>query len=187
MSSPNTESAKPKAASVDVAPDGLAMNDGAGKEPLETFQSDELGIPGAVATDPQAIAQNVEALNEPASKTLRPTTMAIGITAVVLTAVSAFIFDGRTTAGVAVGGVLATVNFILFIRLASAFMSQKGNTAPWAVLAGVKLLGLFAFVFIVLKRGDLPALALAIGYASLPIGISLGTLKKSHPPTSPAA
>ncbi len=119
--------------------------------------------------------------DEEPSVSLRPTTISIGATALALTVVSALLFDPRATVGVAVGGLLATLNFILFIRLVGAFMSQKGNAAPWAVLAGVKLLGLFAVVYIILKRGDLPALSLAIGYGALPIGISLGSLVKARP------
>ncbi len=112
---------------------------------------------------------------------LRPTVIAIASTALALTVTSAFLFGTRATVGVGVGGLLATLNFALFIRLVAAFLSQKGNAAPWAVLAGVKLLGLFAFVYIILKRGDLPPLSLAIGYGSLPIGISLGSLFKPRP------
>jgi hypothetical protein len=119
--------------------------------------------------------------DEDPSVSLRPTKISIGATALALTVVSALLFDPRATVGVAVGGLLATLNFILFIRLVGAFMSQKGNAAPWAVLAGVKLLGLFAVVYIILKRGDLPALSLAIGYGALPIGISLGSLFKPRP------
>jgi hypothetical protein len=135
---------------------------------------------GKESSDTEAAPAQIEEPEAPMAG-LRPTVIAIASTALALTLASALLAEPRATVAVAIGGVLATLNFVIFIRLVAAFVSQKGNTAPWAVLAGVKLLGLFATVYIILKRGDLPPLALAIGYGSLPVGISLGSLFKPRP------
>ena len=132
-------------------------------------------VPVAAATA-DAGETRPAAREETSSRQLRPTVIAIAAAALVFTVASGCFFGGHAAAGVAVGGLLATLNFILFIRLVQAFLTQGGNTAGWTVLAFVKLLGLFAVVYVVLKQGSLPPLALAIGYASLPIGISLGSL-----------
>lgn len=122
-----------------------------------------------------------DTVEEAPFKALKPTIVTIASVAAAMTVASAFLAGGRTTIAIAIGGLLATLNFILFIRLVAAFLDQKGNSAPWAIVGAVKLVGLFAVVYIILKRGDLPPLGLAMGYGSLPIGISLGTLFKPKP------
>ena len=77
--------------------------------------------------------------------------------------------------GTLVGGALATVNLILFIRLGEAFLAQRGRSAPWAVLGALKLLGLFVCVAIILRQQAASLLAFVIGYGALPIGIALSS------------
>lgn len=101
-----------------------------------------------------------------------------GITAIVLTVVMSVVQGVWWSVGTMIGGVLATLNLLLFARMAEAFIAAKGKSAPWAVLGGIKLLGLFLCVFVILRRGDVSALAFIIGYGSLPIGISVSTLRR---------
>lgn len=101
---------------------------------------------------------------------------------IVLSVLTLIGFDAVSAIGVAVGTLLATLNLVVFIRLARAFLSREGSSAPWAILGGIKLLGLFACVFVVLRRGDVSPLALATGYGSLPLGITLATLWKPENP-----
>jgi hypothetical protein len=103
-------------------------------------------------------------------------------TAVVLSGGAALGFGARAALGVAVGGVLATLNLLVFARIGQAFLSKKGNTAPWAIIAVVKLVGLLGGVWLILKNGYVSGLALTIGYGSLPIGITLGSLFGPKPP-----
>lgn len=101
-----------------------------------------------------------------------------GITAIVLTVVMSVVQGVWWSVGTMIGGVLATLNLLLFARMAEAFIAAKGKSAPWAVLGGIKLLGLFLCVFVILRRGDVSALAFIIGYGALPIGISVSTLRR---------
>lgn len=101
-----------------------------------------------------------------------------GLTAIVLTVAMALVEGVWWSVGTLIGGVLATLNLLLFSQLASAFIAQKGRSAPWAVLGGVKLLGLFFCVYVILRRGDVAPLAFVIGYGALPIGITLSSLRK---------
>jgi hypothetical protein len=119
----------------------------------------------------------------------RGAVIGVAATALVLAVLALLGFGAEAGLGVAVGGALATVNLILFARLIEAFLAQKGSSAPWAVLGALKLLGLFAVAWIVLRTGMFSALAFAVGYAALPIGITLGTLFKKPPPdpTAPPA
>jgi hypothetical protein len=100
----------------------------------------------------------------------------VAMTSVVLVAIAALAFDARSAVGVALGGLLATANLALFVRLGRAFLEQRENGAAWGLIGAIKLLGLFVAVWLLLRRGDVPALALVLGYAALPLGITLSTL-----------
>ncbi|NUP13986.1 MAG: hypothetical protein HOW73_48750 [Polyangiaceae bacterium] len=101
---------------------------------------------------------------------------AAGVTTLVLTVLMALIVNVQFSVGTLIGGLLATVNLILFIRLGEAWLAQKGSGAPWGILGALKLLGLFACVFIILRQGAVSALAFVIGYGALPIGIAASSL-----------
>lgn len=114
---------------------------------------------------------------------IRDTVRAVGVSGLVMALGGLLAVDLRTGIGVFVGGALATANLMLFARLGAAFLSQKGSSAPWAVIGLVKLLGLFACVYILIQRGDVSALALACGYGAMPIGITLASLFRRPDPS----
>jgi lipopolysaccharide export LptBFGC system permease protein LptF len=124
---------------------------------------------------------DIDPSREPKKKdqALRTVVKTVAVTALVLTAFAFAFADARAAMGVFVGGALATANLVLFIRLGQAFLSQKGASAPWAILGFLKLIALFACVYLILKRGDVSALALVVGYGSLPIGIAVSSLFSS--------
>jgi hypothetical protein len=82
---------------------------------------------------------------------------AVAVSAVVLSIMATLAVDWQMGVSTAVGGLLATVNLIVFARLGEAFLAQKGRSAPWALLGTIKLLGLFACVYILLRRADVSA------------------------------
>jgi hypothetical protein len=92
-------------------------------------------------------------------------------------ALAAFAFFGvHTGFSALVGGLLATANLAVFARVGQAFMERKGNTAPWGMVAVLKLLLLFGGVWFVLKNGLVSGLGLAAGYAALPFGVTIASL-----------
>jgi hypothetical protein len=116
--------------------------------------------------------------------TLRAAILAVAAAAAVLSA-GALAFAGtRTAIGVAIGGALAIANLVVLARIGQAFISRKGRTAPWAVIAAVKLVVLFGGVWLLLRSGVASGLALALGYCALPAGITLGSLFGPKPPES---
>lgn len=117
---------------------------------------------------------------------LRAAVKGVAGTALVFALFGAIGFGPWAGFGVAVGGALATANLIFFGRLIDAFLSQKGNAAPWAILGVLKLLGLFAAAWIVLRTGLFSALSFAVGYAALPVGITVSTLFRKPPPDDAA-
>jgi ATP synthase I chain len=98
-------------------------------------------------------------------------------------AVAALAFFGvKAGLSALLGGILATLNLYVFARVGQAFMERKGNTAPWGLVAVLKLLVLFGGVWFVLKSGMVSALGLAAGYASLPLGVTIASLFGPKPP-----
>lgn len=82
----------------------------------------------------------------------------------------------RTGFGVTLGGLIATANLWVFAKVGQAFVSRKGNTAPWGIIALLKMLLLFGGVWLILRSGAVSALSLIAGYLALPIGITVGSL-----------
>lgn len=95
----------------------------------------------------------------------------------VLFGVLGFAFaDVHTGIGVLVGGAIATANLIVFARVGQAFLARRGNTAPWGVVAVLKLVLLFGGVWLLIKSGLVSGLSLAMGYAALPFGVTFASL-----------
>lgn len=124
---------------------------------------------------------------EPEGTSVGDAPMRASITSVLLTGlcfgVVGFAVGGtRTGAGVVIGGLMATANLWVFARVGQAFMAKKGNTAPWAVIALLKMALLFGGVWLILRTGVISPLALVAGYAALPVGITIGSLFGPTPP-----
>lgn len=112
----------------------------------------------------------------PSDPAMRAAVMAVACSAAALTLGALGVSGGRAALGAALGGALATANLWVFARLGDAFIARKGNTAPWSMIAAVKLVFVFGAIWIILQRDLVPGLALAVGYAALPIGITMGSL-----------
>lgn len=105
-----------------------------------------------------------------------------GVFAIAATAVEGLRFG----LGVATGGVIAVVNLVVLARIVEAFLTKKGNTAPWAIIAVLKLFFLLGGVWMILKSGVVSGLALVIGYMALPAGAVIASLFGPKPPDEPA-
>lgn len=98
----------------------------------------------------------------------------------------AFLFiDTQAGLSVLAGAIIAVVNLLAFARIVHAFLGKTKRTAPWALLAVLKLLVLFGGIFLLVKSELVSALWLAAGYAALPFGITLGSLLGPKPPEGP--
>lgn len=102
--------------------------------------------------------------------------------AVVLSLGSLVVVSPRFALGVAIGGALAPLNLWVFAQVGEAFLARRGNTAPWAVIASLKLVFLLGGVWLILRSGVASGLSLIVGYGALPIGITVGTLFGPKPP-----
>lgn len=114
----------------------------------------------------------------PMDPALRSAVLVTAVTALIFSVIGAVVVAPFWGLGVLVGGMLATANLVLFIRLGRMYLELQGQSTPWALMAVLKLIGLFACVGVILWRGAVPPLAFVIGYGALPIGISIGSLIK---------
>ena len=113
---------------------------------------------------------------------MRAAVIAVALCGVCLTLGALVFFSGRAALGVAIGGGIATVNLLVFARIGNAFLGRKGKTAPWAVIALLKLVVLFGGIWLILASGVISGLSLAVGYGALPLGITLASLFGPKPP-----
>ncbi|WP_437633129.1 ATP synthase subunit I [Sorangium sp. So ce854] len=114
--------------------------------------------------------------------TMRAVLRWVAGTAAVLSVAGLLAYGVRAALGVAIGGAIATANLYVFARIVDAFISRRGHTVSWTVIAMVKLGALMGGVWLILKSEAVSGLALMVGYASLVVGISLGTLFGPKPP-----
>jgi hypothetical protein len=118
---------------------------------------------------------------------LRAALWGIALTGAVLTLASPFVIGTHAILGVALGSAIAVFNLWALARIVRAFMNGAG--LPWVLLAALKLIGLLAFVGVVLQLGVTTVVPLAIGYVALPIGIvfaQLGAARAQQGLTAPS-
>lgn len=120
-------------------------------------------------------------------KTLKAAVQYVAITGAVF-AVGGIVFaDFRFGMGVLAGGAIAVANLIVLARIVQAFLGKKGNTAPWAVIAVLKLVFLLGGIYLIMKSGVVSGVALVVGYMALPVGAVIASLFGPKPPDEPAA
>jgi hypothetical protein len=105
--------------------------------------------------------------------------IAVAVASVVLTSLAPFAFGSGALLGAAVGGALALSNLWVIAVVVRGFL--RGAGLPWGALAAVKFLALLFLVWIVLRNGWAQPVALALGYAALPLGIVVAQLGRGGP------
>jgi hypothetical protein len=123
----------------------------------------------------------------PADPVMKAAIKGVAITAAVLTVVVLLSFGTRQALGVGIGGAIATVNLWVFARMSEAFLARRGTAAPWGIIGVIKLTLLLGGVWLIIRHDIVGAGWLALGYGSLPLGITLGTLFGPKPPDEPLA
>jgi hypothetical protein len=110
--------------------------------------------------------------------------------------VAALLFFGPATAfSVAVGAGIAAANLWALARIIAALLpsdeqgARAQSKAGWGLVAVLKMLGLVAGVWLLMRHGVVSPLPMLVGFGSLPIGIALGSLvsDRSAPPDDEGA
>ncbi len=109
----------------------------------------------------------------------------VGVCAIALSLGALLGFGIATAFSVAVGGAIAFFNLWLLARIIAALLppeaaeredAHEQSRAGWAVLAVLKLFGLIAAVWLLMRHGVVSPLPMVVGFGSLPIGIAIGSL-----------
>ncbi len=123
------------------------------------------------------------ASTNPLDARLRATLASVAVSGAVLV-VAALAFLGPRAAGsVAIGAALAGGNLWALARIVSALLpgpTANGGAAAgalsWTVLAGCKMIGLFAVAWLLMKGAFVSPIPMLAGFAALPLGIAIGSI-----------
>jgi len=100
---------------------------------------------------------------------------AVGVFGVVLSLGSLAVADQwQDTLSVSAGACIALLNFWMTAYLVRGFVEPDGVRLPWALIASVKLVFVLGGVYVLLQRGVLHLLPMAVGFGALPLGIVFG-------------
>jgi len=112
----------------------------------------------------------------PLDPRLRTAILAVAVVGVGLTGGAVSLFGPSVAWSVGVGAALATLNLW---ALARVIIGRGGNEAPGrrqGVLAALKMFGLVAVVWLLMRHGVTAPIPMVVGLGSLPIGIVIGSL-----------
>lgn len=111
----------------------------------------------------------------PADTGLTRSFWAVGVFGAVLSAGTALLTGDLRESFSAVAGVsIALLNLWMTAYLVRGFVDPLGIRLPWSVIAVVKLLLLLGLTYVLLRRGVLSLLPMAVGFGALPLGIVFG-------------
>ncbi|HEV8245725.1 MAG TPA: ATP synthase subunit I [Polyangiaceae bacterium] len=98
-----------------------------------------------------------------------------------LALVSFKLFGTHGLLGSLIGSAIAFVNLWAVARIVRGMLGSSRTRSRWALLAVVKFTLLISIVYVLVSHAVTPVLPLAIGYASLPIGVVIGQLWTAAP------
>jgi ATP synthase I chain len=113
---------------------------------------------------------------------MRRSIAAVAATGAVFSVGAAAVFGLSTALSVAIGAAVATANLWALARIIAALVpttaegARAQNRAGWGVVAILKILGLVALVWLLMRHGLVSVLPMVVGFGSLPIGIAIGSL-----------
>jgi hypothetical protein len=99
----------------------------------------------------------------------------IALLAPLLSICGFLLFGAQGLVASAAGGLIALANLWAVARIVRGLVEESRLRSRWSLLAVLKMTLLIGAVFALVRLG-LPILAVAIGYAAMPIGILIGQL-----------
>jgi hypothetical protein len=127
---------------------------------------------------------------------MRMSLACVGVTGAVLTAGALVLLGAATAFSVGVGAALALGNLWALARIVVELLPPPPREGPrqttetaegprqtanpalggWAVLGALKMIGLMAVVWLLLRHGVVSALPMIVGFGALPLGIAIGSV-----------
>jgi hypothetical protein len=137
-------------------------------------------------------AQSPPAMRDPR---LRTAIVAVVVVALGFCVAALLVFGLRVTASVAIGGAIAVLNLWAVARVIGALLpsgptagtaAEAQSRGGWVLVALLKMLGLVAVVWLLMRHGVASPLPMVVGFGSLPIGIVIGSLVSDRSALGPA-
>jgi hypothetical protein len=121
---------------------------------------------------------------------MRTSIVAVAVSAAAFTALALAFASDKAAISVACGGALAAANLWALARVVSALLpdsrpgAESQSRGAWSLVAAVKMVGVIAVAWLLMRRGVAAPLPMLIGFGALPIGIAIGSLvsdRSGHP------
>lgn len=126
----------------------------------------------------------------PMSPRIRVAIITVAVFGTLFALVAGTVWSVRAGISAAVGATIAASNLWVLARIigATARPDASKSALAWSMLALVKMLGLFALVWLLIRWGIAQPLPLVLGYGALPIGIAVGSVvsDRTEPPSDDA-
>ena len=121
---------------------------------------------------------------------LRTSIRAVAVAGAALVLFALALAGPGAAVSVAAGAALAAGNLWLLARIVSSLLpgdrvgAEAQSRAGWALVAVLKMFGLLALAWLLMRHGIVSPLPMLIGFGALPIGIAIGSLvsDRSQPP-----
>lgn len=112
------------------------------------------------------------------SPRVRTALLCVLVFGAIMAGIGGAFFGLRAGASVALGSAVAAANLWALAKIVGAITSPDSGAGlgVWGVLAGLKMIGLFLLIWMLWRSGLVEPAALVVGYASLPLGITVGAL-----------
>jgi hypothetical protein len=113
---------------------------------------------------------------------MRRSIVAVACTGAAMAVVALFTFGLWSAFSVAVGAAIAAVNLWVLARVIANVLpsdaegARAQSRAAWGLVAALKMLGLLAVVWLLMRHGVVSPLAMVAGLSALPIGIAIASL-----------
>jgi hypothetical protein len=121
---------------------------------------------------------------------LRVSIIAVALCGTALTLGTLGTLGPRAALSAAVGAAIATANLWLLARMVGALLRADSDQHPpgirgrpaWAwPLVVLKMFGLFALIWVLMRYSIVSPLAMMLGFGALPVGIVIGALLSDRP------
>jgi hypothetical protein len=113
---------------------------------------------------------------------LKASVVSVGATGAALALGAAVAFGPRAALSVGLGAALCGANLWALAHIVVALLPETGaaaqaqSRAAWALVALVKMLGVLAVAWLLMRGGLVSPLGMLVGLCGLPIGIAIGSL-----------
>jgi hypothetical protein len=118
---------------------------------------------------------------------IRVAIITVAVLGTLFALVAGTLWSAHAGISAAVGATIAASNLWALARIvgATARPDASKSALAWAMLALVKMLGLFALVWLLVRWGIAQPLPMVLGYGALPIGIAVGSVvsDRTEPPS----